>query len=624
MITKHFKARSRLSIPACGLLVLLLVAPALPVSSAPAVSAAAETAAAAPGAVIAVTTQGDEFGGPGLGCSLREAIQAANTDSSFGGCAAGSGTDTITLPAGTYTLTGAAGENANASGDLDITSSLTIQGAGSKTTFIQAGTDATNGVDRVLHVHSGATVEINGVAVMYGKAPDGTTGGAGAHGGGILNESASLTLNACSVSQNRAGDGGDGGLGGMGGYGGGIYNDAATLILNDTIVKQNASGGGGDGGTGCNGGLGGAGGGIYLNASSVVTLTGSTVSDNATGDGGSGGDAVNSDAGDGRSSGYGGGIFNQFGALTLIESSVDGNRTGIGGDGGDVTSGNGNGGDAIGSGHGGGIYNNNTGASLVAVDTTISDNEIGPVGSFGLGAGTGSAGTAYPRGNAGGLGVNNDAHATLSNCTVSGNTALSGGGIAITGDAQATLTNCTLSSNHADRDGGGIYVTAGTTASLTHVTIAGNSADWDADDSGAGGGFYTFGALTITNTLVAKNIDLGGQNPDCYGTITSRDYNLIGIGDSAGCTLPVLVHDQVGTASSPLDPILGILADHGGPTLTHPLKPTSPAVDYIPAGINGCVVGSRDQRGVLRLPLCDIGAYEIDPEVVYLPLALRN
>ena len=61
-------------------------------------------------------------------CSLRGAIIAAN---------AAPGADTIVLPAGTYGLAikGAA-ENMAATGDLDITDDLTLQGAGSATTII--------------------------------------------------------------------------------------------------------------------------------------------------------------------------------------------------------------------------------------------------------------------------------------------------------------------------------------------------------------------------------------------------------------------------------------------------------------------------------------------------------
>jgi CSLREA domain-containing protein len=63
---------------------------------------------------IVVNTTDDELNGDG-DCSLREAIQAANNDTAVDACPAGSGGDTITIPAGTYTLsiTGA-GEDANA------------------------------------------------------------------------------------------------------------------------------------------------------------------------------------------------------------------------------------------------------------------------------------------------------------------------------------------------------------------------------------------------------------------------------------------------------------------------------------------------------------------------------
>ena len=104
-------------------------------------------------AAINVTTTLDEYGS-GAGCSLREAIRAANTDTAFGGCPAGSGVDTISVPAGVFQLTianaGGANEDANATGDLDINTSMTIQGSGPGATFIQAGTDNTNGIDKVI------------------------------------------------------------------------------------------------------------------------------------------------------------------------------------------------------------------------------------------------------------------------------------------------------------------------------------------------------------------------------------------------------------------------------------------------------------------------------------------
>jgi CSLREA domain-containing protein len=88
-------------------------------------------------------------------CTLRAAIQQAN---------ASAGTDTIVLPAGTYTLTIAgAGEDAAVTGDLDVTGILTITGAGADTTIVEAcaipplATTCT-GIDRVFEVRPGARV----------------------------------------------------------------------------------------------------------------------------------------------------------------------------------------------------------------------------------------------------------------------------------------------------------------------------------------------------------------------------------------------------------------------------------------------------------------------------------
>ena len=94
-------------------------------------------------AAIVVTTTQDELNSDG-DCSLREAITAANTDTAVDACPAGSGADTITLPAGTYTLAiPGADEDGNATGDLDITSDLNVSGAGADTTVVDG-----NALDR--------------------------------------------------------------------------------------------------------------------------------------------------------------------------------------------------------------------------------------------------------------------------------------------------------------------------------------------------------------------------------------------------------------------------------------------------------------------------------------------
>src|SRR5687768_14182440 len=98
-------------------------------------------------ATFAVTATTD--GGPG---SLRQAILDAN---------ASPGADTVTLPAGTYTLSVAgAGEDAGATGDLDVTEALTLTGAGAGATTIDG-----NNIDRVLDVRNAAPLTVSGVTI---------------------------------------------------------------------------------------------------------------------------------------------------------------------------------------------------------------------------------------------------------------------------------------------------------------------------------------------------------------------------------------------------------------------------------------------------------------------------
>jgi CSLREA domain-containing protein len=137
------------------------------------------TPSRAPGMTINVTTFLDEYTdpGPGTGCSLREAITAANSDATYGGCSAGAGTDTIMLPAGTYTLSrSGTGENGNVTGDLDINSPLTLQGTSMDTTLVDA-----NHIDSAFQIMAGP-VNINDLYILN------------ANGSGIYSTS-SLILN---------------------------------------------------------------------------------------------------------------------------------------------------------------------------------------------------------------------------------------------------------------------------------------------------------------------------------------------------------------------------------------------------------------------------------------------
>jgi hypothetical protein len=121
--------------------------------------------------------------------------------------------------------------------------------------------------------------------------------------------------------------------------------------------------------------------------------------------------------------------------------------------------------------------------------------------------------------------------------------------------------------------------------------------------------------VTLRNTIVATNT--ASSNPNCNGTIANGGNNLDS-GTSCGWV-------STNGSKSSADPMLGPLADNGGPTLTMALLPGSTAYNGVTYNApNGCP--STDQRGFFRpqAGLCDIGAYEVmSGTLIYLPLILK-
>lgn len=160
-----------------ALLITLLAMTTLPVT--PAFAAA-----------ITVNSTADALNNADGVCTLREAIINANNDAAtWANCAAGSGADIISLPAGTYTLTLAgAGENAAATGDLDIADNagvaidLTITGAESSITFI---TGDIPWADRIFDMQGNAGLNISGMTLSRGSVA-GNGGGINKPGTGTL------------------------------------------------------------------------------------------------------------------------------------------------------------------------------------------------------------------------------------------------------------------------------------------------------------------------------------------------------------------------------------------------------------------------------------------------------
>ena len=270
--------------------------------------------------VVTKTTDTNDGACSPTDCSLREAVIAANT---------AVGPDSITLPADTFTLTiadaSAADEDAAATGDLDITSNITLGGAGASTTIIQAGTSLGTSVGCVFEIGAAGNAAISGVTVRNGSR-------IGSSDAGGINNNGILTVTNSTVSGNQAY------------YYGGIGNSGTLTVTNSTVSGNQGNFGGGIGNFG------------------TLTVTNSTVSGNQSGNSG-GGIAnsgtltmTNSTVSGNQSDGSGGGIAN-YNTLTLINSTIAANTADINNDG-------------IGR---GGVYN----ASAANVKTTFRNTLIG-------------------------------------------------------------------------------------------------------------------------------------------------------------------------------------------------------------------------------------------------------
>lgn len=205
-----------------------------------------------------------------------------------------------------------------------------------------------------------------------------------------------------------------------------------------------------------------------------------------------------------------------------------------------------------------------------------------------------------------GAGIFSDgATVTLTNCIVTGNSALSaqGGGIYNETGGVLNIVRSTLSENRAF-SGGGIRNFG--TVNLTNSTLSGNTAT-----SSAGGGISNLGAVDMNHSTLADNTALssgGGIFTSETGTLNIN--NTIVAGNVA--TTDVNVSGPVPTGSNNLttgDPLLAPLGDYGGPAETMPPLPGSPAIE------GAVLLGTTpltDQRGNPRPsgPLPDLGAVE--------------
>jgi hypothetical protein len=430
---------------------------------------------------------------------------------------------------------------------LEITDSLTVQGPGPDTLTLNG-----NYVTRIFRVAAGVTASVSGLTVANGGLSD-TIGGAG-----IYNEG-NLTLDRMTVRDNWA-------------------DGLAGVILDDTY-----------------------GGGIFNAPGASLTISHSTVANNR----------ILSLGGAGR----GGGIFNA-GALVMSDTTVSNNQ-------------------GLGSGLANGRYLG-SGAPSATIDTsTFSGNDTYGISSEGASLTLRRSSVA---GN-GGYGAWCSGSTTIDACTVSGNGAplSSGGGVYATGSF--ALLNSTIVENA----GPGLFLVRsglGTlSVSIVASTIARNTVytTSTAATSSRGGGIDVYGFSHITgssiqlrNTIVAGNAVQQAQYTSAgatqlVGSPVARDLNTQSWTTTAG-TMSTQYYSLgynliqapngasiVGTTTGNLlgvDPLLGLLADNGGPTRTMALLAGSPALNAGDPDTTG--LPATDQRGLPRVVSgrIDIGAFE--------------
>lgn len=499
-------------------------------------------------------------------CTLRAAIQEAN---------AAGGLQTITIPAGTYSLTDTTtGDDTTAYGDLDILTSITITGAGSGSTMI----DASSSNDRIFHVFgAGLSLVVEGVTITGGGSSSFNDGGAihasnfadltiqdviftlnevEDNGGAIYLENAVAQITSSTFTFNEADNGGA------------IYQERGTLTVSESVFNQNSAEAGGAFSiiqalefnmsySEVTGNIGGIGGGfiLYFNTSGIE-ISYSTISSNL--------------------SAMGGAIASAYTTPVKISHSTLSNNS---------------------------VIKDSAGSSESRCTDGIDNDGDGDTDFYDSNCWEGVGGAIADVGQ------------------------ISGGSV-VGGSNDYQLINTTISGNSAASFGGAVFLATASTLKTYNVTIAENSAV-------QGGGIYNlsiFDPSNVTSTVELYNTILANNSAsrtgdDCVGEVTSGGYSLIG--DQLDCDFISATGDQVGDSSGPgaIDPLLGAMTNNGGETDTHALTTGSTAID----GGNpaGCLDESGtilliDQRDELRptdgngdtVDQCDIGAYEavaIDP-----------
>jgi hypothetical protein len=527
-------------------------------------------------AVFNVNSLADVFNPPVGVVTLRSAIQQANQ-------VPGSNTINLTVP-GTYKITLAgAGEDGNATGEIDIIPNPNSPAGSTLSILNTSGGKVVvdgNHLDRVFDINPNDavarpkfTVFMQGFTIQNGIAQPGD--GAAGSGGGIRDQgNVSLTLNDMTVTNNTAtADGG-----------GIVMENAAstpwTLTVSKSTISHNHAGD--------------AGGGIDADGSGRVVINpGSVISGNTS---------VNQGAGIWLDAIQVGDVF-QTANLTVRESVVSGNRA--------LSAG----------GLGGGIGNAGNGAVAI-INSTLAYNFAGATGGgFGDENAQGSLtvlGGAVlnnvATGNGGGIAAGGPI-TSITNSEIDGNSSGGLGGGLFANGVTLLVQSSTLANNVASGNGGGIEL-ATTGAGLFHgstianATLTGNTALNNAGSSGGGldaGAAFTGDLLLLNDTINANFAGVGGgvfwaatagSNFGLLDTIVAGNFAAVGPDAASNLLFTATLSgaQQVPPVTTPATGTACLMLSPDQTTLTYSVTfanlqgtPTEVHLHNAPAGQNGPV-----------------------------------
>ncbi|MFK7956877.1 MAG: choice-of-anchor Q domain-containing protein [Lysobacterales bacterium] len=512
-------------------------------------------------------------------CSLRDAVAAVKTNSTVGGCSPSFtvGVDRIdfdpSITPGTITLQ---------NGPLIVDSSVTIQGPGQDQLTLRI-----SGNDYVIRTSGNISLGLSNFTIAEGALSclrndqDSTLAlssmmvrnCSGQNAGGILNRG-ELQIDDSTLTSNSALSGGGAIRNEPGGtvtlsntivregyapFGAGISN-SGLLNVNDSRFTMNVAGGGG--------------GAISAEQASQTNIRNTEMSLNEATFGGAlyNRGAIDIEGGvieSNIATEYGGGVDNySIYGLTINGTTLRSNQARLAG---------------------GALYNRDAGFVTLS-DVTVSGNTADIGSAFSSKAGVVQVLDSTITNHSIGLStvlVEGATQVTLANSLVEGN--LSFAVIYARNGGNLTLSNVTISNNRVFSNYNVVNVRS--SATIESSTITGNTSS----SAGSAVGVSLGGALELSNSIIA-----GHDTYDCVAgansTITLNNNNIFQTGNC--------VQNAVNNITT--DPELGPLADNGGPTLTHALVPTSPAIN---AGDSNCA--PTDQRGFARDDgQCDIGAFE--------------